>query len=233
MHRDEHLAHLAADGGRIAAIAASNPDAAVPTCPGWTVADLAEHVRTTLLFLGEAARQNTSPDLSDVHSPDVADALGRTLATLSALDADEPRWTWVKPMGGDTAQWYFRRIAQEILVHRLDAELAIGDVTDVDPALAVDGIDEFNEVFVPLSSGIADTNGETLHLHATDTEGEWLLTMRPEGITATTGHAKGDAAIRGTARDLLLMSWGRAPLGEIETFGDDEVVRRFREAPRA
>jgi len=87
------------------------------------------------------------------------------------------------------------------------------------------------DVFLPASVGQPiGGNGETLHLHATDAEGEWLLTMHADRVDVARGHAKGDAAIRGRAHDLLLMMWGREPLGEVEVFGDPAVVARFREA---
>jgi uncharacterized protein (TIGR03083 family) len=234
MQRDEYLAHLVADGGRIASLADDHADAGIPTCPDWTMQELAEHVRWVLAWLSEAAAQGVSPDVTTMPIPDtIEEGVRAAVAKIADLDPARATWTWAHPDGGDSAQWYFRRLAHEILVHRLDAELGAGEVTAVDPALAADGVDEFCEVFVPVSAGVADANGETLHLHATDAECEWLLTMRPEGIDATPGHAKGDAAIRAGALDLLLMSWGREPLGAIEVFGDEEVVRRFRAAPRA
>jgi uncharacterized protein (TIGR03083 family) len=234
MQRDEYLAHLARDGARIAALASSHAGAPIPTCPDWTMTQLAEHVAWVLAWLSDAAAQGVSPDVTAMQiPPSLDDGVRAAIAKVEGLDPAVPAWTWANPNGGDTLQWYFRRLAQEILVHRLDAELGAGDVTAVDPVLAADGVDEFCEVFVPVSSGVADANGETLHLHATDAECEWLLTMRPEGVEATPGHAKGDAAIRAAAVDLLLLSWGRDPLGEIEVFGDEEVVRRYRAAPRA
>jgi hypothetical protein len=115
-------------------------------------------------------------------------------------------------------------------VHRIDAELTAGvDVTPVDPAFAVDGIDEVLFMMLPISGPEPiGGNGETVHLHATDIEGEWLVTLLPESATAERGHAKGDAAIRGTASDLLLQVWGRDALGELEVFGDESVIARFR-----
>ncbi len=39
------------------------------------------------------------------------------------------------------------------------------------------------------------------------------------------GHAKGDAAVRGPAADLLLWLWGRRPLDGFEVFGDRSAGR--------
>jgi hypothetical protein len=37
MERDDYLAHLAQDGGRMAELARGDLDVRVPTCPDWTL----------------------------------------------------------------------------------------------------------------------------------------------------------------------------------------------------
>jgi uncharacterized protein (TIGR03083 family) len=242
MDRDTYLGYLAADGGRIATLAEAHLDAPVPTCPEWRLRDLVEHLGGVYGWLTEAgrvdrdappaARIDLAPPAGTSHADWLRAAVDHAVATYSAIEPDATRWTWAHGPG-DVAQWYFRRLAQETLVHRLDAELAAGEVTTVDPALAVDGVDEMFDMFMPASPREPiGGNGETLHLHATDAEGEWLLTFHPDRVEATWGHAKGDAAIRGTARDLLLQVWGRDPIGEIEVFGDETVVATFRAAAK-
>ena len=51
----------------------------------------------------------------------------------------------------------------------------------------------------------------SLHLHATDTDGEWYLGLAPDRLEHRREHAKADAALRGTASDLLLWLVGRRP----------------------
>ena len=63
-------------------------------------------------------------------------------------------------------------------------------------------------------------------------ESEWLLTLHSDHVDAVRGHAKGDAALRGAARDLLLVAWGREPIGELEVFGDEAVVATFKAAAK-
>lgn len=240
MHRDEHLAQLRRDGHRMADLASGDLQARVPTCPDWTLAELLEHTGFVHRWQTTVVRDDPDgfPDGSTWrHGPDAGESVGlwfrrgvdEAVAVMSSVDPTEPRWTWAGPA---TAGWYPRRIAQETLVHRVDAELAAGEPHDpVDPVMAVDGVDEVCDVFLPASAGQPiGGNGETLHLHATDAEGEWLLTMHADRVDVDRGHAKGDAAIRGRAADLLLLVWGRDPLGEVETFGDASVVARFREA---
>jgi hypothetical protein len=115
------------------------------------------------------------------------------VTTMQAVAPGEPRWTWAKPQGGETTDWYFRRIAQETLVHRMDAERAAsGQVTEVDPDLAADGIAEMFEVFVPLvGNQPIGGKGETVHLHATDADSEWLVTLHADRVGGAPGHAKG------------------------------------------
>ena len=47
---------LAADYGRLRSVAPAALDAAVPTCPGWTVADLARHVGVVYLHKAASVR---------------------------------------------------------------------------------------------------------------------------------------------------------------------------------
>ena len=71
----------------------------------------------------------------------------------------------------------------------------------------------------------------TIHLHATDTDGEWLVRLGPDGITFDHGHAKGDVALRGPAEDLLLWVWNRAPVDDrFEVFGDPALLETWRTA---
>ena len=241
VQRDDYLAHLTHDGGRIADLARGNLDAPVPTCPEWSLRDLVVHTGFVHRWFSAATRERTDgpPEFPSQAPPEDGDALAEWLRSgvddlvtvLRDLDADTPRWTWFTP--DQTAGWYFRRAAQETLVHRIDAELAAGAVTDVDAELAVDGIDEMCDVFIPASNGRPiGGDGKTLHLHATDAAGEWLLTLRADGVDVARGHAKGDAALRAAARDLLLLVWGRDPLGEVEHFGDEAVITTFRAAAK-
>ena len=217
-------------------------DARVPTCPEWTLRDLIEHtgmvhrwqtavVRDDLDHepwpLPDGVQLQPGDDIAEWFQRGVDDAV----AGMSTAEAGDARWTWFPP--DQTAGWYFRRITQETLVHRVDAELAVGDRTPMDPALSVDGIDEFVDVFIPAAEmegqKIGGT-GQTLHLHATDAEGEWNLALGAEALEVSRGHGKGDGAVRGTASDLDLWLWGRQSLTSMELFGDASVAASLRAA---
>lgn len=226
----------------MADLARRDLDAQVPTCPDWKLHDLIEHCgfvhRWQTAVLRDAPAGFPDADTWQ-HGPTEGESLSdwfqagvdAAVEHMHGVDPNEHRWTWFPP--DQRAGWYLRRITQETLVHRIDAELTVGDITDVDADLAADGIAEMCEVFVPSAVGQPiGGGGETLHLHATDAESEWLLTLHGDRVDVERGHAKGDAAVRGSARDLLLMVWGREPIGAVETFGDESVVATFRAAAK-
>ena len=143
-------------------------------------------------------------------------------------------WTWAP---GGTAGWWARRLVHETAVHRYDAANALGAPFVLDAAVAVDGVDEFLAnlpgAAASFAPGAAELRGEgeTIHFHATDAEGEWMITLTPEGFTWGHGHGKGDVAARATAADLLLLVYGRLPATSerVQRFGDTELLDRWQQ----
>jgi uncharacterized protein (TIGR03083 family) len=241
----QYLDRLARNSERLAdAAAAAGTDAAVPTCPGWRVADLLDHCLSgdnwarTIVEQGRAGSTErvlpaaTDPSLQgDALIEQFRSAASALVAELSAVSPDTPVWTFSST--NRTASFWQRRRSQETAVHRYDAETAAGTPTPIDAELAVDGIDEFLTVFLPrLADNFAEVGDGTLHLHCTDVEGEWLVARRDGAVTVTPEHAKGDVAARGRASDLLLFLWGRVPSDALEVFGDVDLLARFRNAIR-
>jgi hypothetical protein len=46
-------------------------------------------------------------------------------------------------------------------------------------------------------------------------------------VQVTTGHSKGDAAIRGSASDIYLGLWGRKDPEELEILGDLDLAHAY------
>ncbi len=70
--------------------------------------------------------------------------------------------------------------------------------------------------------------GQSVHLHCTDADGEWIVRVSEDGTASVMRqHAKGDAAIRGPAHDLLLVLRHERPLETVEVIGDHAVAARF------
>jgi len=231
----QYLAAVRADSARLLTAArAAGLDAPVPSCPDWTVADLLGHVGQVQRWQADLiARRVQSAEFSLAEPPTdpavlvawVEDASALLVEVLAATDPSVAVWTFAGP---GTAAFWFRRQAHEAACHRVDAELAAGVVPVVDPELARDGIDEFLELAVGglLRERLAGS-GETVHLHRTDGEGEWMIRRGPDGPAVTHEHAKGDVAARGSASDLLLALRGRIGTGALEVFGDAGVLERF------
>jgi uncharacterized protein (TIGR03083 family) len=227
----DFLEALNRDGHGLSVAARHDPTAAVPACPGWTVDDLLRHVggihHRTALIVGEGRSER--PDPQEYAAPH-GNALGwyeaglaNLLDVFRATDPDTACWTFV---GARPAQWWHRRMAHETAIHRLDAEQATGGVHTFDAAFAVDGVGEGLEM-ASYHRREDDATPGTVHLHATDVEGEWLVTFG-EHLVITEGHAKGDAAVRGPAEHLYRWAWGRAPQDGLEVFGDQAAVARLR-----
>jgi len=235
---DEHVAATRRELASMRAALAAGPiDVTVPTCPDWTVHDLGRHAGeftgfwTHVLCEGTGMRKTPFPDAPDIDDGPAALAvwfedLGRYLvATLEATPPTTVVWTWVDD--NKTATFTARRCANELAIHRIDAQSARDAIEPVDAALAADGIEEIFHMAAhhPRPEGAA-RGGETIHLHGTD-EGrtdEWLITLGPDGPTFRREHAKGDLAIRASVSDLEQLLYRRPTLGPVERFGDETVL---------
>lgn len=241
MDPNRHLDVIRSESAALVAAAErAGPDAAVPSCPGWTVSDLLVHVGTVQRWAARLVERRASvPDsLADIEHPAdpiqcaewVRAGAANLVDVCAATPADAEMWTFAGP---GPARFWFRRQAQEVALHRVDAELASGPSAPLDPEVARDGIDEFLEVVV--ASRLRDRMtgaGESVHLHRTDGDGEWLVRLTPAGPEVERIHAKGDVAARGTASDLLLAVRGRVDLSALEIFGDEAVLASFVDRAR-
>jgi uncharacterized protein (TIGR03083 family) len=144
---------------------------------------------------------------------------------LAAADPLTPVWTWARQKD---AGFVIRHQAQETAVHRWDAEQAAGRQFSIEPALAADCVDEFLDLTAVFRlEGAAPMRG-SVHLHPTDTAGEWMVSEDHAGaLVVEKAHGKGDAAMRGPASDLLLVLYRRLEPGVLETFGDAGIIERF------
>ncbi|NUP50093.1 MAG: maleylpyruvate isomerase family mycothiol-dependent enzyme [Catenulispora sp.] len=248
VHTD-HTDLLTAEAERAAALLAGlrtdDWDLEVPTCPGWTVRKVARHIGTAHRWATAMVRSGLreDPRALDLGFPAAYEGYPDWLRTgaadlageVRAAGADKPVWSWgPEPTAGAWA----RRMLHETAVHRADIELALGRTPEFDPAVAVDGVEEFLTV-LPSAAGFSPRiraltgDGETLHLHATDSgaelgglSAEWLITLEPQGFRWSRTHAKGAAAVRGPVGELYLFVWGRrTPRSkEIEVLGDHTLL---------
>ena len=227
----------------------------VPSCPDWNLGDLAWHLGNVWSRWGRIVSEGiTTPDRvqaierpvrpSDELLIDWVTAAHTGLSSALASTSDDTEvWTWT---GSNQPEvWVERRMTQETAMHRWDASIAVGIPYEIPAAVAADGIDEFLMWFAAHRLPDAEPIGGSVHLHCTDTDsdvnegsddrsaahGEWLVKhLDGSGIEFTREHAKGDAAVRGRANDLLLWLWRREG-GPVEILGDTAVAERFRAFP--
>jgi uncharacterized protein (TIGR03083 family) len=233
----------------IAAFAAAVADAPgvaadVPSCPGWTVADLARHtggIHRWVLGIIETGANARMP-FPDLDTP--WDSLGGwaqwvdsgatpLLTALRSAGPLSPVWSWGP---GRTSGWWARRVLHETTMHRVDAELTSGvSEPAIDPVVAADGIDEFlfnlPSARRPYPHLASLPTGSSLHLHATDTRGEWVIRFTDSGIAWERGHQKATTAVRGPLTSLLLFTCGRRTAADprLAVSGDDAIPALWQE----
>jgi len=240
MENRRFLTCLADDYARLRAVAAKDLDAGVPTCPGWTVADLVEHVAVVYLHKVESMRRQKTPDPwpPDHGGEPPLDLLDRGYSELAGEFATRPAdlmaATWYPP--DQTVGFWIRRMAQETVVHRIDAELAIGEpVEPVPDDLAVDGIDEVLVVFLAFAvsgwpeefaADLGDADGRSVRVAAGGSA--WSVTMAPGRVTVDRGDGGiPGATVSGSPEAVLRWLWSRGDTG-VSIDGDDSLVQRLR-----
>ena len=231
---------------RAAIAAAPTLDVQVPTCPEWSLRDLARH-------LGEgrfawAATVTAGPDATAKSGPEGAapvpqerEALlawlaASTRALVEALQAAGPDrgcWTW----WGDsqsprTCRAVARHQLQEIAVHTYDAQLTVDGPQQLLPEeVALDGVEDF--LFTICATTSAWPHDPAVVDYRTTEGRAWRVRLSADGARVTrlpepatlpdsTG-ADPDAvefSTRSPASELVLAFYGRLPLESLEIEGD-------------
>ncbi|GGY00941.1 maleylpyruvate isomerase family mycothiol-dependent enzyme [Streptomyces hiroshimensis] len=247
MNPAQHATAVVAEtAGFVATVKGADPATPVPSCPGWTLADLTRHTgsvhRWFSVLLSRRIQQPPTSREVDLRLPEQPDAYPDWLTTgaaeaarvFAATDPDAPMWAW----GLDQhARFWVRRMLFETLVHRADAELALGLAPHIDRALASDGIDEFltNLPFASFfAPGTAELRGpdRTIRFSCTDGDDDWLIRLRPDGFGLVADGAPphtADATVRGTAADLLLLLYGRLDRNSdaFQLLGDQDLLAHW------
>ncbi|MFI9100777.1 maleylpyruvate isomerase family mycothiol-dependent enzyme [Streptomyces fildesensis] len=209
----DHRAAVATETERfVTAVEGADLATPVPSCPGWTLADLVKHTGSVQRWFSVLLRQQVQerPRSRDVELrlpptdhgyPDWLTASAVEAASaFAATDPDAPMWVW----GADHhARFWVRRMLFETLVHRTDAERALDLRPVIDRDLAADGVDEFltnlpfAAPFAPKVSNLRG-DGKTIRFQCTDAKGngnvsgnvsgsgsgngDWLVRLRPDGF---------------------------------------------------
>jgi len=226
------------DAARLRAAAALSPQATVATCPSWTARDVVDHVgevyahKVAVLRLGRAPVEGEWPWAPDDDSVFAwyDERLAELVHELDARDVAGAAWTFIA--ADQTVGFWWRRMAHESAIHRVDAELAVGlEPAAHDELQAVDGVDELlgfagdaSVLDQPTSSSGASgtvlvTAGDS-RLLVTMSDAEQSLAPAGEAVVA-------DASIEGAASDVYRWLWNRPAVGSITQDGDSAVLQRL------
>ncbi|MDI2031155.1 maleylpyruvate isomerase family mycothiol-dependent enzyme [Saccharopolyspora sp. TS4A08] len=202
-------------------------DLSVPIehCPGWTLRELADHLGNENLWVATAVREGhgdhqRAPAPEDGLIAWFENTCETMLAELSA-DPESAAWTIAPP---STVGFWRRRRCHETVIHRWDAENALGRITPISPDLAADGVAEVFDTMAPrqVSLGRAPAPRHAIRLRATDTPATW-----------TYGPGEPVAELAATAESLTLLLWNRLTPDDpaITCTGDREAARTILDGP--
>jgi len=241
MENARFLECLRADFSRIREVVPGHLEARVPTCPDWTVADLVRHVAEVYLHKVEMMRHGAHPEgwppasfLEEEPVGLLTRGYGELRAEFDARKPEDTSKTWYEP--DQTVGFWVRRMAQETVIHRVDAELgARAQVTAIPGDLAADGIDELLVAFVQYGTTnwpeefaeLLKPAGDRL-VSVVTPERSWALRLTSRDVRVDEAAAGTPAAVvEGPAADVLLWLWARG--GEsAAASGDEDTVALLR-----
>jgi uncharacterized protein (TIGR03083 family) len=257
MENSRYLECLEADYQRIREVVPGHLEERVPSCPEWTVDDLTWHVGMVYLHKATTMREGAEPENWPPDYDDDASAIElidgayqQMVGEFASRDPAEPSGTWYGP--DQTVGFWIRRMAQESVIHRIDAELGAREqVTSVADDLAADGIDELLKVFVGygvsewadlFTDALKDSPGRSFLITAragTDNpDVSWLVSTSPGQFSVAggpgiriSGTATPDVTVSGAPTDVLRWAWNRETPGEpsrVTIGGDADALAEFR-----
>lgn len=205
-----------------ARLARTEPTAAVPTCPGWTAADLARHVEENLHALtaavgavgpGPGADGGAGGGTGFVPGSGSAAPAETCAAALRAAgpEAEVELFGITQP-----ALAWARRAAYDVLIHRADVEYPAQPDPAPAPEVAADAVDEL----LTITSAAVPDDAPAVRLIATDTADDW----QTAAATVPT------VTLRGPLTDLLLLAYRRLPVADarrVEVRGDTAALHTW------
>jgi uncharacterized protein (TIGR03083 family) len=258
----QHQGELLADAASRAGLAAK-----VPSCPGWEVRDLLRHqgyvhrwaTRYVAEQLPEWVPRLTELEILASEPPDAGllswfrDGHAALVQALRGADPGLSCFSFL-PAPSPRAFWA-RRQAHETTIHRVDAELADGNVTVIGADLAADGIDElimgfFGRDAERLTEEQPAGDRLSVAVRAADTGAEWRVELTKDGQCAahvqraaqstpgtpgtSTAEAPAMCTLAGSASGLYRLLWNRADPDSsgVQVSGDPAVLAAWREGMR-
>ncbi|MFE7168342.1 maleylpyruvate isomerase family mycothiol-dependent enzyme [Streptomyces sp. NPDC057616] len=228
---------------RAAVSSAPGLDAPVPTCPGWTLFDLAQHLGgvhrrwSAVVAAGPAATRpaGTGPDAAPAAPREreallawSAESTQQLLNTLREAGPDRGCWTWWGASDSpQTSGAVARHQVQEAAVHTYDAQLTAGAPQPLPDEVALDGVDEFLSTCC-VTTSTWPHEAAVVDYHATEGR-SWRLALSADGARILALDATpATASAEGAASDLVLTLYGRIPVESLKLDGDPHVFGRLQ-----
>ncbi|MFF2079077.1 maleylpyruvate isomerase family mycothiol-dependent enzyme [Kitasatospora sp. NPDC058162] len=240
----EFMRHIVEESALLRSHAVGNLGVPVPSCGEWDMRALVEHVatvfveRSACIHAGSdrAAFEEVEPTLR-LSSEDPIESFDTALADilndLRSHEDSDPAVTWV---GLDnTVGFWRRRLAHEVMTHRVDAELALGlEVSPIDSALAADGVNEFIDTklihkSVARNAAIRDQLGslEGVAVKFVYGDSERSVTVAADGITEAPAGTEPHLTFSADPMRLNLWLWRRLDFDAIDISGSAELAAEF------
>lgn len=223
----------------------------VPTCPGWSLAQLAEHLggvhrwaRAQLLAGGaQVDEQAADAPLSDQQALAAWFREGATalVETLRELPEDAPCWALYPPARAST---WAKRQALETTLHLWDATEALGLGAPISTRVAAAGVAEVANDMYPrqVALGRMPSLDAVVVFRLKDAAGVEDATARPVirlGAVGELGEATAgaptpaDATLEVSAEDALLLLWKRRDLATVDArlAGSRDTLERVLSHP--
>ena len=233
-----YVAHVRAEGARIATVAERGLEPPVPSCPGWTVRDVVEHTAQVFLHKVACMRDKVFPDPwppergDEPTVPYYRAALDQLLHELTNREENQYAETWW--WDERTVSFLGRRMAHEAAIHRADVEQAHADVTPLDAELALDGVDEVLWRFLVgdwSDQPASERPGDIVQIRCGGTT--WRVVMEPNAIAADVfldrwPELPAAALVSGEPPSMYLWLWGRGSRDSLIVDGDAAAVDHLR-----
>jgi len=116
------------------------------------------------------------------------------------------------------------------IVHRWDAENAVGTARPLDAALAADAVGQTFEVMAPMRRAVAKAprgQGERFLFRRTDGPQTWAVRFDGESVRLDAPGEPHDIQISGTASDLALFLWQRKVADRLDVQGDISLLSGY------
>ncbi|MFE1857164.1 maleylpyruvate isomerase family mycothiol-dependent enzyme [Streptomyces anandii] len=239
---------------RAAVASAPSLDVQVPTCPEWTLFDLAQHIGegrrdwAATVAAGPAPAKSAAqggpdaPREREALSAWLAQSTGQLLDALREAGPDRGCWTWWgASQSPQTCGAVARHQLQQLAVHTYDAQVTLGAPEPLPDEVALDGVEEFLFTCVATTSAWPHKPA-AFDFHATEGR-SWRLTLDGDGARSTRVPAPGTTpvaaagegpdtagvSVRGTASELVLFVYDRIPADSLQLEGDAGLFDLLRE----